>query len=92
MPAGYFTAETISMLAMYCHHAHEWRWCTDTMTTMHMSGDPDLSDLNKLQAMRAREFKTLSEAASKLRITPQAKYDSAKRIPSGNGEKAPWEQ
>ena len=80
MPAEWFTAETWPLLAALCHHVAEAKEITIALkdyplNSRHIKMIKIRATLNK---MLITEHKIIVNIATRLRLTPQSKYDATK--------------
>jgi hypothetical protein len=79
MPTDWFTRETWPVLAELCRHI-----CTSNVVSARLSADrkrlvlkdPEL--LDKLTKIHEREARAISSLSTRLRLTPQSRYDEKK--------------
>jgi phage terminase small subunit len=98
MPAGWFTRETHQVLATYCRHvvnARRLAAAIEDFKPAWLADDDGLKRYDKLLAMADREGKALTMTATRLRLTPQARYTAGAAATAANkagaGEK-PWQK
>jgi hypothetical protein len=97
MPADWFRVETHGLLAAYCQHASAavaMAGMIDSFQPEWWRDDDGLKRFDKLLAMRERETKAMASIATKLRMTPQARYTphgAATAAKKPGGARAPWE-
>jgi hypothetical protein len=99
MPSDWFPAETHSLLAAYCAHVTTLRLLTAEVERFRPEWANDaegLHRLDKLLAMREREARAMSAAATRLRLTPQSRYRASNAAVATarnlSGNKPPWER
>jgi hypothetical protein len=81
MPVDWFTVETWSVLAQLCRHI-----CFARMIGMELSrfdprllhGEAGVDKFDKLTKIHEREGRAISSLATRLRLTPQSRYDVQK--------------
>lgn len=76
MPADWFPRETHELLARYCRHVMRAREIDAKLTDVIGRDDVagNLTLLDKLTAIAARESRLIGDLATKLRLTNQARY------------------
>jgi hypothetical protein len=73
-PVDWFPKETHPLLAAFCRHVTTSKNVAEKIESLdHMQAPID--DMDKLYRMQERESAALARVATKLRMTPQAKYD-----------------
>ena len=78
-PLDWFTPETWGLLAQLCRHIVLSQLVAERLHAdphRMMRDDPDLFD--KLTRIHEREGRAISSLATRLRLTPQSRYDAAK--------------
>jgi hypothetical protein len=98
MPAGWFTRETHQVLATYCRHVVNARRLAEVIEAFDpawLSDEDGLKRYDKLLAMADREGKAITMTATRLRLTPQARYTAQSAATAANktgaGDK-PWQR
>lgn len=89
LPADWFRAETLPMLAQYCRHVVAARRVAQLIEMQAGADELDLDAMDKLAKMQDRESRALTTLGTKMRITQQATYDKSKKKPLQS--KKPWE-
>jgi len=77
--ADHFTPDTIPMLEGYCNHAVNAQRLAVMIEDRWRGESLDLDALDQLARMHERECRSLSSLATRLRMTPQSKYDPKKK-------------
>ena len=104
LPADWFPAETLPLLAQYSRHAIAAKRVAgmieqldkeiaQAITDGAKAGEAVLGSakmLDRLYKMQERESRCLSSLATKMRISQQTQYDKSKKR-GGVGPKKPWE-
>lgn len=98
MPAGWFTRETHQVLATYCRHvvnARRLSVAIEAFDPAWLVDDEGLKRYDKLLSMADREGKAITMTATRLRLTPQARYTAQAAATAankaGSGDK-PWQR
>ena len=98
MPLGWFTRETHQVLATYCRHVVNARHLAAMLADFDpswMTEDDGLKRYDKLLAMADREGKAVASTATKLRLTPQSRYQpdrAATAVSKAGAEEKPWQK
>ena len=77
-PADWFQADCYSILEAYCRHIVSARTIDEKIDQMEQNGFEDAEQFllyEKLLNMREKQTRTLTSVATKLRLTPQSRYD-----------------
>lgn len=91
LPADWFPAETLPMLAQYCRHTSAARRVAHLIERMQSDEEGfDIKDYDRLLKMQERESRCLASLATKMRISQQTTYDKSRKKGSGESKK-PWE-
>ena len=98
MPTGFFTAEMFPMLAALCQHIVSQKKISaiiDGMGQMSATDPEAIKQYDRLLAMRERESRAMASFSTKLRLTPQSRYQpntaGSKTAGVGSGAIKPWE-
>ena len=105
LPADWFPAETLPLLAQYARHTIASRRVasmieqldkeiTEAITKGTPAGEAVLGSakmLDRLYKMQERESRCLSSLATKMRISQQTTYDKSRKKGTGPAKKQPWE-
>lgn len=89
MPADWFGAETLPLLAQYCRHVVAARRISHLIGEAETGEQIDLNEYDRLLKMQEREGRAMSSLATRMRLTQQATYDRTKRKPTMRSR--PWE-
>jgi len=81
LPAEWFPAETLPMLAQYCRHVVSSRHVAQLIERAMSDGEFDLDEYNRLLIMQEREGRAMSSLASRMRLTQQSSlhFEKAQR-------------
>jgi hypothetical protein len=93
MPADWFPRETHGLLRQYCRHIISARRIAQLVDQEMAREDLDVSALDKLLAMQARETAAMKAMAASMRVSQQASYTTQRAGTSKNNRavKRPWE-
>jgi len=94
-PAGWFTADTVPILAAYVKATMGHRVVSgelDTFLPEWLRTDEGLARFNRLTAIQDRQARLLSSLATKMRLTQQSRYAArgADRADAKAGGARPW--
>ncbi len=97
MPADWFTREVQPLLMAYCKHLRTYRQLSESIEAFdrsQLTSRDGLLHYDRLLAMREREVKSMATLATRMRLTPQSRYQpstaKARADQAGSGRK-PWE-
>lgn len=90
LPADWFPAETLPLLAQYCRHVVEAERLALMIDQLTEKGQFDLGDYDLLLRMHEREGRAASSLATRMRLTQQATYSARKSTGRPKGRK-PWD-
>ena len=93
MPADWFTRETHGLLKQYCRHIIAARRVSQLIDQEMARDDMEVSALDKLLTMQARETSAIKAMAASMRVSQQASY-TTKAAGTSKGSrvvKRPWE-
>lgn len=90
LPADWFPAETLPLLAQYCRHVVEASRLASMVDQLTSKGQFDLGDYDLLLRMQEREGRAASSLATRMRLTQQATYSARKSTGKAKGRK-PWD-
>ena len=91
LPADWFPAETLPMLAQYCRHTVASRRVAMLIERMQSDAEGfEIKDYDRLLKLQERESRCLASLATKMRISQQTTYDKSRKKGSV-GAKKPWE-
>jgi hypothetical protein len=97
MPANFFTAEMLPMLSALCQHIVAARRLSTLLENLGEAGFSDLDEvdrLDKILKMRERENKAIASFSTKLRLTPQSRYQpstAAAKVSNATTSAKPWD-
>jgi hypothetical protein len=104
LPADWFPAETLPMLAQYARHTIASKRVASMIEQLDLAVAADIKDgttpaaavlgtakmLDRLLKMQERESRCIASLATKMRISQQTTYDKSRKKGSV-GPKKPWE-
>lgn len=104
LPADWFPAETLPMLAQYCRHTVAARRVASMIEQLDQEVAKTINEgtsageavlgtakmLDRLLKMQERESRCIASLATKMRISQQATYDKSRK--KGNVAAKPWDQ
>ena len=90
LPADWFPTDVHGTLEQYCRHVVAARKVAQLIAQAESLEDLDVADYDRLLKMQEREGRALSSLATRLRITPQSRYQ-ARKNPGKGKVKKPWE-
>jgi hypothetical protein len=92
LPSGWFPKETHGLLAGMLKHQSTYRFLCGLIeafdVTLLQGTDLGIAPYNQLLAMRAREAKVAMDLATRLRLTPQSRYQPS--VAARQTQKEPW--
>lgn len=92
LPADWFPAETLPMLAQYCRHTVASRRVASLIEAMQSDTEGfSIKDYDRLLKMQERESRCLASLATKMRISQQTTYDKSRKKGAVLAPKKPWE-
>ena len=98
LPAGHFPRECHGLLMAYCKHISSFRMLSESVDLFRsewLITDEGLGRYGALLALREREGRALSSLATRLRITPQSRYQprtaGVAAADADSGRSKPWE-
>lgn len=95
-PADWFTADCLPLLSAYCRHCATAMFIDQKIDAVEQKEEFEPEYLvvyGKLLDAREKQTRIITSVATKLRLTPQSKYDAAKadRIQKKTPTKKLWE-
>jgi uncharacterized protein (DUF1697 family) len=93
MPADWFTRETHGLLKQYCRHIIAAKRVAQLIDQEMARDDMEVSALDKLLGMQARETAAIKTMAAAMRVSQQASYTTKAAGTSKTNRvvKRPWE-
>lgn len=89
MPADWFSAENLSMLAQLCRHITRARRIAQLLETEENRKEVDVKEYRDLLRSEEEQSRAISSLCTKMRLSQQTTYDKSKKKPVQT--KKPWE-
>ena len=90
LPADWFPTDVHGTLEQYCRHVVASRKVAQLINQFEGDSSFEIDEYDRLLKMQEREGRALSSLATRLRITPQSRYQ-ARKDPGKGKVKKPWE-
>jgi hypothetical protein len=96
LPYDWFTAPTQALLVQLCNHIVQARRIAgsiDAFETEWLADPEGLARYDKLLALAARESSVIASLSTKMRLTPQSRYQPGRAATEAakGGRRLPWE-
>jgi phage terminase small subunit len=91
LPADWFGPETWGELTSYCRHEVASQRVAQLIGQVEQAESFDVEEYDRLLKMQERESRAKSSLATRLRLTPQTKYEKDKSRKGGAVTKKPWD-
>lgn len=89
MPADWFSAENLSMLAQLCRHITRARRLASLLERQETSKEVDVKEYRDLLRSEEEQSRAIASLCTKMRLSQQTTYDKSKKKPVQT--KKPWE-
>ena len=90
LPADWFPVDVHGTLEQYCRHVIASRKVAQLINQFEGDSSFEIEEYDRLLKMQEREGRALSSLATRLRLTPQSRYQ-ARKDPGRGKVKKPWE-